>query len=662
MSKNLTVFETTYEKVLSILNKIKDFIISNTKDNENIIKDLEWIKTVIANKSIYSYEVNKSKISSDNPSNQKFLDFIDKYTEEIINLNKKHILVRDILSFSKNKEMLKKPSLILKRISDNEINKDTFNENSNKSKRGTNPLGNWVMNLYMKKKEEENDNSHKKLNNSYKNINISSEKKNKKEFRHYSKSISKLKNETPLKDSINLNTSLGAISENKNQNIFSEMIKLSQKEKMKESNKKNNNTNLQKRMSDLIEVKRAMEKFYLRTVEEKNKKISNLAKKMIDTQDFKYNKSSTFTQKSNYENLNILIEKHFDYMKTITDKDFNIFKLKKLVGYKNVLPLMCHYIFKLLGLIDPKIISVKKFPNFLNSVSQGYLETTLYHNSLHGADVCHSLFLYITNSNIEEICQTSILDLLGLIISASGHDLGHPGYNNNFEVNSCSDLALNYNDISVLENYHASNLFKILRKDENNILEKMEIDDSKNIRKRMINQILATDMKNHAMVLSSIKAKISEWESNINLNENKKFQFLSGEEKTKFDEQQMMLNYLIHTADLAHNTKKFEISLKWVELLTQEFWKQGDVEKEKKLNISFLCDRNDFDVPQSQVGFIRGFILTTFDILVTMFPSLEFTLNNANNNIKEWQNLVDQKRKRGWTPNKKDKDKNNKKI
>ena len=163
------------------------------------------------------------------------------------------------------------------------------------------------------------------------------------------------------------------------------MIKLSQKEKMKESNKKNNNTNLQKRMSDLIEVKRAMEKFYLRTVEEKNKKISNLAKKMIDTQDFKYNKSSTFTQKSNYENLNILIEKHFDYMKTITDKDFNIFKLKKLVGYKNVLPLMCHYIFKLLGLIDPKIISVKKFPNFLNSVSQGYLETTLYHNSLHGA-------------------------------------------------------------------------------------------------------------------------------------------------------------------------------------------------------------------------------------------------------------------------------------
>ena len=677
MSKNLTVFETTYEKVLSILNKIKDFIINNTKDNENIIKELEWIKTVIANKSLYSYEVNKSKLSSDNLSNQKFLDFINKYNEEIINLNKKHVLVRDILTISKNKEMLKKPSLILKRISVNEINKDNSNEKSNKSNKESNPLGNWVMNLYLKNKEENaNNNSHKKLSNSYKKIDLLNEKnssnKNKKEYRPNSKSISIFKNETPLKDnSMKLNSSLSAFNENKNKNIFSEIIKSSQNQKSKEKNKKNN-LDLNKRISDLTEVKKAMERYYLRAIEEKNKKINLFAKKLMEKKEHKKNnnnKSFTKRTKNENSNLNNLIEKNFDFMKTITERDFNIFKLKKLVGYKNVLPLMCHFIFKLLGLIDPKIIVVKKFSHFLNSISQGYLETTLYHNSLHGADVCHSLFLYIINSNIEEICQTSILDLLGLMISASGHDLGHPGYNNNFQVNSGSDLALIYNDISCLENYHASTLFKILRKDENNIFEKMEIDDSKKIRKRMINQILATDMINHAMVLSSVKAKITEFEKYNDINnenKNKKFVFLSGEEKTKFDEQQMMLNYLIHAADLGHNTKKFEISIKWVELLTQEFWKQGDIEKEKKLNISFLCDRNNIDVPQSQIGFLRGFILSTFDILVTMFPSLGFTLDNAKNNIKEWQNLAEQKRKRGWTPIKKDKDKekdkNNKKV
>ena len=48
-----------------------------------------------------------------------------------------------------------------------------------------------------------------------------------------------------------------------------------------------------------------------------------------------------------------------------------------------------------------------------------------------------------------------------MIISAMGHDLGHPGLNNNYHINASSDLALTYNDISCLENYHCSFLFKI---------------------------------------------------------------------------------------------------------------------------------------------------------------------------------------------------------
>ena len=244
---------------------------------------------------------------------------------------------------------------------------------------------------------------------------------------------------------------------------------------------------------------------------------------------------------------------------------------------------------------------------------------------------------------------------MGLVVSAAGHDLGHPGYNNNFHINSCSELALNYNDISCLENFHASTLFRILRKEENNIFENMNSNNYKQIRKRMVNQILSTDMVNHAMVLSSVKAKISSWESDNNSQENKKFIFLSGVEKSKFDEQQIMFNYLIHTADLGHNTQKFEISKQWVELLTYEFWKQGDKEREKNLDISFLCDRNNFDIPNSQVGFLRAFILSTFDILVSMFPNLEFTLDYAKNNIHEWKKLADQKRRTGWTPDKKNK-------
>ena len=117
-SKNITVFETTYEKVLSIINKVKDFIKKNTNNFQNIIDELDWVSQVITNKTLYSYEVNKEKLSDDNP---KFSDFITKYNEEIINLNKKHVLVRDIISMVKNRDMLQKPSLILKKISSKEL-------------------------------------------------------------------------------------------------------------------------------------------------------------------------------------------------------------------------------------------------------------------------------------------------------------------------------------------------------------------------------------------------------------------------------------------------------------------------------------------------------------------------------------------------------------
>ena len=313
---------------------------------------------------------------------------------------------------------------------------------------------------------------------------------------------------------------------------------------------------------------------------------------------------------------------------------------------------MCHIIIKTLGLFETKIISKNKIDSFLYSVSNGYKESTLYHNSLHGADVTQSLCIFFLYSNIEEISETTVLDLLGIIISAMGHDLGHPGYNNNFHVNASTDLALTYNDISCLENYHTSFLFRILKKDENNILEKLNKQNYKSIRKRMISQILATDMANHGEVVSLIRAKIKSSEEEGQ----NRFILLSGNEKSKFDEQQMLLNYLIHAADLGHNCKKFEISLQWVELLCEEFWKQGDMEKSKEIPVSFLCDRDKIDVPSSQVGFLRAFILTTFDCLASMFPTLKYTMDNANNNIKEWQKLLDNHRVRGWTPKKEKED------
>lgn len=661
-NKSINIFETTYEKVLSIINKVKDYIKKNISDSQNMTDELEWVIKVITNKTLYSYEVKKI---SENPEHQKYIEFVNNYNEEVINLNKKHVLVRDILSIGKNKDLLQKPSLILKKLSNDELNVKKFNEMEEKS--SSKHLGNWVMNLYLKNQEEKvEDNSNKKCQKNSAMKNITNYKNNK-------------NNNNSNNIHISSSSMTNTISKNEKNNI-KKINKYKQKNEIG-NNHNINLTEIKNRNKDmsLSYVKQAMEKYYKSKMsqDKKNKKVNTIIKDIITIKEKLKTKkpkkiSSSldnnlfFTPKKEVKNnhnekINILIEKNFEFMKSITEEDFNIFNLKKLVGHDNVLPIMCYFMVKILGLYDSKIIYIKKLNSLLTSISHGYLESTLYHNSLHGADVCHSLFLYLLNSNIEEICETSVLDILGLVLSAMGHDLGHPGYNNNYHVNAMTDLALTYNDISCLENFHTSTLFKILRKEENNILENMDNTHFKLIRKRIVNQILATDMANHASVLSGVKAKILAWELS-NIKEKNKFIFLSGSDKTKFDEQQMMLSYLIHAADLGHNTKKFEISIQWVELLSEEFWLQGDSEREKKLSISFLCDRNNIDIPPGQVGFLKAFILSTFDILVTMFPSLAYTMENAHNNIKQWQSLADKKRKRGWTPENKDKDKNNKKI
>ena len=831
LTKDMNIIETTYEKVLSIINNVKEFLKKHAKHSQKMVEELEWVIKVISNKSLYSYELKQNKLHRQNSEFNKFINFVQKYNDEILEMNKRHILVTGLLNLVKKKgEMLNKPSLCLKRILPEELKNMDYKKEKEKRNRKKNfiaLLGNAILNLYYKNKDkfsakvstdhleekeektkaETNENKekekekekknnleidHNKDSNNFENVIIqnytansfkknnelntegnkkrmTSSNKNKKNRKkkiideknkrnidsrnnlqnfitNYQPNNSVGKRKTNIikltkKEQPNLNSIKNAMENyytkytlvehngnhnttksnaNKNKNFYKTNINLSNKSTYFERgalayismqndafpyrNKKNKNENHQtlilKNNNDSLLFKKKILKGnnffepieqYSKSnksyIEKKSKRIFSKRQKLNDNKaqnqkqiknkvkdqekDEKENDNNKNEQSENNNDkdkdkdkdkvkdkvkeekipLNVLIDKYFDDMKMITDKDFDIFEFKEKVGYINVLPLMCHCILKTLGLLDNRIITVTKVESFLNSVNENYKETTLYHNSLHGADVTQSLCVYFLNSNAEEICESNVLDLLGIIVSAMGHDLGHPGLTNNFHINASTDLAITYNDSSCLENFHTSFLFKIIRKEENNIFDKLTTDNYKSIRKRMISQILATDMANHGEVMSLIRAKVKTFQEQEGENEGEeKFNLLSGNEKTKFEEQQVLLNYLMHSADLGHNCKKYEISKKWVHLLCEEFWIQGDQEKKLGIPVSFLCDRDKIDVPASQVNFLRGFIISSFDCLVSIFPNLKYTMENAKNNIKEWQQLLDEHRVTGWTP------------
>lgn len=80
----------------------------------------------------------------------------------------------------------------------------------------------------------------------------------------------------------------------------------------------------------------------------------------------------------------------------------------------------------------------------------------------------------------------SPLEILVLIVSAISHDLDHDGYNNNFQINARTHLALIYNDHSPLEMYHCAVGFHILNKSNCNILASLSPDEYKQFREHMI--------------------------------------------------------------------------------------------------------------------------------------------------------------------------------
>jgi hypothetical protein len=333
-------------------------------------------------------------------------------------------------------------------------------------------------------------------------------------------------------------------------------------------------------------------------------------------------------------------------------KEFNIHDFELQVGKSRVLPLIGKALFKSFNLTE--LINSNKLDIFLQNLSNGYLPNVHYHNAIHGADVTQTVAMFLTNSDLEELCLFNNIDVLALITSSLAHDIAHPGTNNTFQINSLSEIAIQHNDSSVLENFHAFTFFKFSRKQEFNIFEDFSTMDYKVFRKRIINLILATDLVNHAKILSVFKNKVLTYLSEKERKSDphsQPTQFISNSSDSLFDEQQKVLDFIIHSADLSHNTKSFKISYKWTELLMEEFWQQGDIEKSLNLPISFLCDRTTADVPSSQIGFIRGIILPTFEVLVDLCPPLSYLKENIDINLECWSKIMEEKKlSTGSTP------------
>lgn len=244
------------------------------------------------------------------------------------------------------------------------------------------------------------------------------------------------------------------------------------------------------------------------------------------------------------------------------------------------------------GIIHKFKVAPTILEQFLVKIEEGYCRyQNPYHNNLHAADVAQTIHYML--------CQTGImhyltdLEIFAILIAALIHDYEHTGTTNSFHINTGSDMAMLYNDRAVLENHHASAAFRLLKEDDYNIFSNLSREEYKEIRNLVVDMVISTDMSFHNQQLKNMKSLIAIASSDHHYN------------KTNVDLKFKALSYILHCCDISHPAKKWNVHHRWTMLLIEEFFRQGDLERELGLDISPLCDRNSTVIPKSQIVFIE---------------------------------------------------------
>lgn len=310
---------------------------------------------------------------------------------------------------------------------------------------------------------------------------------------------------------------------------------------------------------------------------------------------------------------------------------FNIFLLEEKIGRENILPTISSFVFSSLGLFS--VINYVKFETFVYKIVEGYSRKNPYHTDLHAADMVQTCLLFFLYGELQKTLMLNEIDITSFFLSGIVHDYKHPGFTNNYLINIKNEIAIRYNDQSVLENYHVAEAFSLIFSDKKyDIFEGVPYEDYKIIRKRVIECVLATDMTLHNKEYQFLKMRIATFNISKGSNVEKILEGLDN--VTKYNMQQEFLNVLIHAADVSNPTKPPEIYENWANRCISEFFLQGDKERERGLKISFLCDRYTVTLPSSQLGFIEGIVLPLYSVIVEYFPNISYTITNIKKNIE----------------------------
>merc|ERR1712100_297881 len=175
------------------------------------------------------------------------------------------------------------------------------------------------------------------------------------------------------------------------------------------------------------------------------------------------------------------------------DNELNSISFDIMKYSDNELAPKLYSMFEYFDLISTFHINPDKLNNFLISIQNGYLPNP-YHSFRHAFDVTQCLFYFL--------------------VSATGHDLRHPGFTNSFLIATESPIAIQFNDNSPLENLHCLSTWNLLTNPSINIIEGLSTNERLTFRKILKNVILDSDSENTVDLITKFNMISSKFDKN----------------------------------------------------------------------------------------------------------------------------------------------------
>ncbi|XP_075445741.1 3',5'-cyclic-AMP phosphodiesterase 4D isoform X6 [Ascaphus truei] len=308
----------------------------------------------------------------------------------------------------------------------------------------------------------------------------------------------------------------------------------------------------------------------------------------------------------------------------------NVFKVAEHSGNRP-LTVVIHTIFQERDLLKTFKIPVETLVTYLMTLEDHYHADVAYHNNIHAADVAQSTHVLLSTPALEAVFTD--LEILAAIFASAIHDVDHPGVSNQFLINTNSELALMYNDSSVLENHHLAVGFKLLQEENCDIFQNLTKKQRQSLRKMVIDIVLATDMSKHMNLLADLKTMV----------ETKKVTSSGVLLLDNYSDRIQVLQNMVHCADLSNPTKPLQLYRHWTDRIMEEFFRQGDRERERGMEISPMCDKHNASVEKSQVGFIDYIVHPLWETWADLVhPDAQDILDTLEDNREWYQSTIPQ--------------------